>query len=777
MSSRKAALLANATRIGFGLIALGLLAALLVSVFLSRGTIQDAEAAAETRAIDWANTVLFDALTPEEVQAPILGPDYRELLITVQAGIRSDDRTARVRIWNADGVLVFSDDQRDKIGDFVATNDPQIEAALSGKTVSVPTQATVAPKSGLAGSDEKLFQTFVPLRLENALGISGVVQIDQRYAAIEAEASDVWQQVRLALVIALTIAVGGFLFSLRARPAPAAAPEGAEGAAPAPADRRQLERAAKIEEQLRLATERAETAEATAAEAEASVNQAVSRPQELEERAEQAEERAGKAESALQEAAQRMTGGEGPRRGVPGVAAVAVSAPAEFEERLKAAEGERLELMGEIGRLRAALGEREAQLAIAREGASAGAELDEARALAAEHQQRANQLEQQVTEHAQRAAGLERQLTDLTKEAATAQTRVAELESQLQAAESATVASAAAAPASAKAPGKTKDDKKAASDLRAAQLQATELQLQLTEMQGALDEAKGAVAERERLNAELETAHAELEKAHAELEKARGEREAKGSDVDALQARMTKELEAARAELEKADAELSAAREALAGKETEVAAATSAAAERTAAVEGVLGEMEEAVLEIEARAKAAEARASQAEAERADLAAELDRVRAEASPAPASAEGGDLKSLRQQVAELESARRNDIFELQRAQESLANTQAESIQARRRVKELEEQLARVRTAGAEEATVPAIEEATSFASRLAHLVSEHEPTAEPAPAAATPAGPAPAEPGEVDESALSLRERLARAAAARHRAPGGPSSGH
>jgi chromosome segregation ATPase len=745
--STRSSLAANATRIVWGVLALVLLAALLASVFLSRGSIDDAEAAAQARAVDWANTVLFDALTPEEVQAPILGPDYRELLITVQAGIRSDDRTARVRIWNADGVLVFSDDQRDKIGDFVATDNPQIEAALSGTTVSVPTQATVAPKSGLAGSDEKLFQTFVPLRLENALGISGVAQIDQRYAAVEAEATDVWQKARLALVIALTIAVAGLLFSFRARPAPVAV-EGGEAAAPSRSDRRQLERVAKTEEQLRLMTERAEAAETTSAETEASVAQAVARLRELEsratqaeERATQAEERAERAESALQGSAERPSGGEGLHRGVPGMRTVAVSAGgSELEAKLNAAEAERVRLTGEVGRLRAALGEREAELAVAKEGASAGAELEEARGLALEHERRAGELGQVVAEHEQRAAAFEERLTGLGQEAATARERVAELETLLEAAQA-----AAAAPEAAERPGKAKDGKKAASDLRAAQLQANDLQMQLTEMQGALDEAKGAVAEKDRLSTELE---------------------------------------AARAELAKADTELTAVRGALAAKDAEATAATSAVVERTAALEAVLGEMESAVVEIEARATAAETRATKAEITRAELAAELNRVRAETSKARVSAGDDDLESLRQQVAELESARRNDIVELQRAQESLANTQSEGIQARRRVKELEEQLQRALSASADASptAAPAADEPPpSYASRLAHLVSERDPSTEPArptptpTPTPTPAESAPGEEEEADESALSLRERLTRAAAARHRMPGAPGS--
>ncbi|MGE5459480.1 MAG: hypothetical protein ACM3WR_02515 [Solirubrobacterales bacterium] len=767
--STRSSLAANATRIVWGALTLVLLAALLASVFLSRGSIDDAEAAAQARAVDWANTVLFDALTPEEVQAPILGPDYRELLITVQAGIRSDDRTARVRIWNADGVLVFSDDQRDKIGDFVAADNPQIETALSGTTVSVPTQATVAPKSGLAGSDEKLFQTFVPLRLENALGVSGVVQIDQRYAAVEAEATDVWQEARLALVIALTIAVAGLLFSFRARPAPVAV-EGAEAAAPSRSDRRQLERVAKSEEQLRLMTERAEAAETTAAEAEASVAQAVARLRELEDRAAQAEERAGRAESALRGSAQRVSGGEGLHRGVPGMATVAVAAGgSELEDKLNAAEAERVRLTGEVGRLRAALGEREAELAVAKESASAGTELEEARRLAQEHERRAGELQQVVAEHEQRAAVFEERLTGLGQEAATARERVAELEALLETAQAAT----AAPPEGAERSGKAKDGKKAASDLRAAQLQANDLQMQLTEVQGALDEAKGAVAEKERLSTELESTRTELEALRTQLA-------GRAPEAEATQERTAKELEAARAELAKTDAELTAVRGALAAKEAEATAATSAVVERTAALEAVLGEMESAVVEIEARATAAETRATKAETTRAELAAELDRVRAETSKAPGSAGDDDLERLRQQVAELESARRNDIVELQRAQESLANTQSESIQARRRVKELEEQLQRALSASADASltAAPAIEEASpSYASRLAHLVREREPAPEPArpTSAPTPAESAPGEGEEVDESALSLRERLTRAAAARHRMPGAPGS--
>jgi hypothetical protein len=770
----------RAGRIVAGAVAVVLLVALLATVFLSRGTVDDAEAEAEARAVDWANTTLFDAVTPEEVAAPILGPDYRELLIIVQAGILSDDRAVRMRLWNPDGTLVFSTDQRDKIDEFIAVDNPQIEAALAGETVSLPTQTIVAPKSGLAGTDEKLFQTFVPLRLEDQLGVSGVAQIDQEYAAIEAEASDTWQTVRLVLVLALTVAVGAFLFTLRRRPAEEAIGAGGEAVtAPTRQDRKALERATKAEGDLAAAVERAEKAEAALAEADGTMSEVTARLQELEERAVRSEERAANAEAALHDAALAATGGEAPRRGVPGVGAIGLGiASAELSAKLDAAEAEREELAGEVGRLRAALAEREAELALAHQGAVAGdeaAELETARHLAAEREQRAIELDQRLVE-AMREVGEERD-------------RIAQLEGRLREAEATAAAAAATA---ALVPTEGTGEAPAAGELRAAQLQLNELQTKLADAEDRLADAEARLAEKATAMPDLEAAHE----------------------------RTTKELEAARAELAKADAELTTAREALAAKD-EGAASVKAAEAGAAALGAELAEMEIAMRDLEVRAGQAEERATTAEARvaelesgsaqtvarvedleavraegaaelervrtegaaelervrtesaaelervRAESAAELERVRAETATAPVGE--GDVEGLRARIAELEDARRRDVAELQRAQETLANTQFEATQARKRAKELEEQLQRAGTTPATPVPEYVPEPETSFSARLAHLVREHEEP--PGTGAAPAATEAPAE-----EEGLSLRERLARAAAARHRLGPPPSDG-
>lgn len=323
-------------RVVSGLLSLALLGALLFTVVRGRGSIADAEAAAQERAARWVSTTLADALTPERVASEILGPAYRELLIVVQAGILADDRVARVRIWSPDGVLVFSSDQRDKIGEYVAENDPHIQAALGGEVVSLPTEATLGPKAGLAGADEKLFQTFVPLHLAGETATSGVVQIDQRYQAIEGEASGSWGGVRLGLVAALTASLLWFLFALRRPALPVAeVAEAATGAARS--------------EEAAAAVVRAERADAEAAAA-------TERVRELEARMLAAEERAARAEADLAEALSRST--QGPEE------AAAI--------RLQELEDERQRLAGELARVRAALAERDAELALARERERAG---------------------------------------------------------------------------------------------------------------------------------------------------------------------------------------------------------------------------------------------------------------------------------------------------------------------------------------------------------------------------------------------------------------------
>jgi len=691
----------RSARLVWGGITLLLLVLLVGSFLLSRGSIEESEQEAERRAEALAASVLFDQLTTDTVAGDILGPEYRELIIAVQAGILSDDRVAQVRIWKTDGDLIFSTAQRDKITEYVAQDNPQIQQAAEGETNSLTTNTTVAARSGLEGSTEQLFETFMPLHLANELSVSGVVQIDQRYEEIRAEALSVWRPVQIAVAFLLPAAIVLLVLSIRKGDEPEAVTVGAPGRADA--------EVVVDDRVLRDAEERAQAAERAARDAE-------SRMAETEKRLREAE-KAGTTPSML-------------------------SRIEELDLKLRASEAEREQYLGELQLLRTQLGERDAEVATLRKGAVASAD-------------------SAIAEKA--IAEAERLIAASETRAASAEARAADLEAELQAA---TAAATTAAATSAEG-----EDAKTKVDLDAAVTERDALTAKVVELETTLSGARATILSKDR---ELEARAASAQEAAAVEEQIRAA-ELKASDAH-------ERLLDAQARLEESEA-------------------------KRASVEGRLPELEAGLAmlaELEGRATRAEsaladssAELQSADAALAELAAELEQAKA----AVPTADGPSATELEARVAELEAARRSDIEELQRAQEALANTQVELTNANRKLKEAD---GRIRELGSEvapaaepeRAPVPvpdyvtretenarrepeygpreptaaaqpeqeAPAEVSSFAARLSSL--RQEIAAATQPPAEVPAEDQP----PAEEEGLSLRERLARAAAARHRGP-------
>ncbi len=205
----------KASRLVWGGVGVLLLLVLGASFLMMGRARDDAEADAQLRAEQFAVSVITPELTPELVSKDILGPDYRALLATVQEGMAAEPNVVRVRIWKPDGDLIFSTAARDDIEEFNAVNDPQIAAAADGQTVSIVAEADAAPPAGLEGSDEKLFVTYVPLQFTNDADPSGVIEVDQGYAAIDEEANKLWRPVQIGVAAALILLAVLFAFSQR----------------------------------------------------------------------------------------------------------------------------------------------------------------------------------------------------------------------------------------------------------------------------------------------------------------------------------------------------------------------------------------------------------------------------------------------------------------------------------------------------------------------------------------------------------------------------------
>ena len=239
------------------------------------------------------------------------------------------------------------------------------------------------------------------------------------------------------------------------------------------------------------------------------------------------------------------------------------------------------------------------------------------------------------------------------------------------------------------------------------------------------------------------------------------------------------------AELRQAQLELNTLRSKLAEAEASLQDATATGPQKDATLlkrEGELNTLQQTMAakeaETEARLKVLEERATKAEA--AVSAAEAGRKEAEAAKGAVEADRAavakkagsaersvtDVAELEARVTQLDELRRSEVLELQRTQEALANTQVEATQAAKRAKEAEARVRDLEAAARTAVPEPTYQVAEEFrqpsiTSRLAAL--HREPAAEADPTDEADAAP--------PDEGLSLRERLTRAAAARHRPSG------
>jgi predicted nucleic acid-binding Zn-ribbon protein len=386
--------------------------------------VDKAQAAAQAKAEDYANTVLYRAITPGTLDEPIESREYGELLVDVQAGILSDDDVVRVRIWNGAGELAFSSDQRDRLGQEIDAEDV-LRTVLQGSAVSEKTGERVPQLPGLAGANEPLLETYAPLRLGEQTSPSGVAEIQQRYSAIQSVADTVWRPIQAGLGVALLGALVMLVVSIRS----------GDGRSTALGDPRAAERVRSLERRLRDAEKRARESgervdammaakvalEEQLATSERNLRDTLTARRANEEEAASLIERVPQLERQLAEARARALAAEAASSGVSPedlAAAHARATEAASERDRLAAEVERLNAVateGTAAHERALdLETRVAELQAA--GSSSDARVAEAEARAAAAEQRATEADRRVAEVEERLTkSLEQTRSDLDR--------------------------------------------------------------------------------------------------------------------------------------------------------------------------------------------------------------------------------------------------------------------------------------------------------------------------------------------------------------------------
>jgi hypothetical protein len=691
------------SRVGWALAVVAFAGAMALSFVFAYSSVGDQQRAAQARAVGDTTRKPLSELTATQVSKPIQGDAYKVLLKDVKDHVMKDDRVLRVRIFNLNGTLVFSTDAEDKIG-VGQIGSPQFRTGSSGGVASLITEPETAVPSGLAGSSERLYVTFAALRLQSQSKAAAVVEVDQRYPAIEAAAYRLWRPIQLGIGVLILIAVLMLIGSALARRAAGRYKVSAQdGVRPAPgfaqggATRVQKE----LEKRLEAVEESLRTAEQRAAASDKEKRQIAERLVSAHEQLELM--------TAAAKSPKRTKGGD------------------ETVERVTALETERDRMAAEVSRLERELDERGSAAVGAGGGTPSSADED---------------LQARVVE-------LEAALADANAKATSLESAARQFEEERKvASEELDRAKAEIAGQKGRKGSKTKDAGSPA--------QAADEMAKAEERAGQAEERAGQAEEL------LQQAEDRAREADEKVAQAL-ERAAQASEQLAQANARIEQLEAGGGELE---------RRAL------------AAEQRVAQLEAVTKQAEERMTQLEGGQRQAEQRAAQAdvrlqeiEGERSKLSEELQRVLAAGSPATGGAADGERAAqLTARVEELEAQRRQDVSELQRVQEALANAQHELATASKRAKVESsvrplQAVEDVSEASAEEALGNGASEEETIATRLSRAKGRKRAVEPDAPT--TPSEPAaPDEPAAAAPSGgLSLRERLARAAAARHRLSG------
>jgi two-component system, NarL family, sensor kinase len=203
-------------RFAVGAVIAFVLAGLGVAVFMIRTVTDRAEAVATFHARFITDAVLAPALHDDDLSRPLTGEALDVLDALIRQRVLTDHRDVRVKIWNARGTIIYSD-YRPIIGRSFPSERPQIEEVFAGHVSSGVSDLSSSENVGERKTASKLFQTYVPLRLEPDGPVVAVAELYQDYSVIQGDVDALVRTLSVILGVGLLILFAALLpIALRA---------------------------------------------------------------------------------------------------------------------------------------------------------------------------------------------------------------------------------------------------------------------------------------------------------------------------------------------------------------------------------------------------------------------------------------------------------------------------------------------------------------------------------------------------------------------------------
>lgn len=135
-------------------------------------------------------------LTPADLETPMSGDRLESLDQYVRSDIVSD-RVGRVKIWNRNSALIYSDD-RAEIGGIFPDNG-ELEEALEGKTVSEIEKPSKTENENEARFGQ-LLEVYTPIRFEGSDEVVGAFEVYVIYAPYAAQVAEMQRYIQLGMI-------------------------------------------------------------------------------------------------------------------------------------------------------------------------------------------------------------------------------------------------------------------------------------------------------------------------------------------------------------------------------------------------------------------------------------------------------------------------------------------------------------------------------------------------------------------------------------------------